>query len=208
MAIKKAFTLTELLVCIGIIGLLTAILLPVLIQARRQSQKATCQSNLKQIGLALQQYVNDNDETWPTDDLWSERTFTTANLSGCPQAVTPLRPTPTFGIEGYAYSGALVNTQPNAAGIRDKDIVYPSVTVVVCDEAVGEVITIGPNPYRFTASHSPPDGVEKGWLRHNGGGNYLFCDGHVKWYLPDAVGYNFFGSNKGNAPTFALSDHE
>lgn len=63
--IKEGFTLIELLVVIAIIALLAAILFPVFARARENARRSSCQSNLKQIGLGLMQYVQDNDETQP-----------------------------------------------------------------------------------------------------------------------------------------------
>jgi prepilin-type N-terminal cleavage/methylation domain-containing protein/prepilin-type processing-associated H-X9-DG protein len=62
---KRGFTLIELLVVIAIIAILAAILFPVFAKARESARKATCQSNLKQIGLAFGMYKQDFDERWP-----------------------------------------------------------------------------------------------------------------------------------------------
>jgi prepilin-type N-terminal cleavage/methylation domain-containing protein/prepilin-type processing-associated H-X9-DG protein len=61
----RGFTLIELLVVVAIIALLAAMLFPVFARAREQARKASCQSNLKQIGLSLMMYVQDYDETYP-----------------------------------------------------------------------------------------------------------------------------------------------
>jgi prepilin-type N-terminal cleavage/methylation domain-containing protein len=53
----SGFTLIELLVVIAIISLLAAILFPVFARARENARRASCQSNLKQIGLAFEQYI-------------------------------------------------------------------------------------------------------------------------------------------------------
>ena len=59
------FTLIELLVVIAIIAILAAILFPVFARARENARKSTCQSNLKQIGMAVQMYAQDYDEIYP-----------------------------------------------------------------------------------------------------------------------------------------------
>jgi prepilin-type N-terminal cleavage/methylation domain-containing protein/prepilin-type processing-associated H-X9-DG protein len=63
----RGFTLIELLVVIAIIAVLAAILFPVFAQAREKARAISCLSNEKQIGLALLQYVQDYDETYPQE---------------------------------------------------------------------------------------------------------------------------------------------
>jgi prepilin-type processing-associated H-X9-DG protein/prepilin-type N-terminal cleavage/methylation domain-containing protein len=63
MKCRNAFTLIELLVVIAIIMLLAAILFPVFATAREKGRQASCQSNLKQIGIAVDMYNQDYDET-------------------------------------------------------------------------------------------------------------------------------------------------
>lgn len=62
---KSGFTLIELLVVIAIIAILASILFPVFARARENARRSSCQSNLKQIGLAMAQYVQDYDQVYP-----------------------------------------------------------------------------------------------------------------------------------------------
>lgn len=62
---KLGFTLVELLVVVAVIGLLAGLLFPVFARARENARRASCASNLHQIGLGFQQYAQDYDERLP-----------------------------------------------------------------------------------------------------------------------------------------------
>ena len=82
---NKGFTLIELLVVIAIIAILAAILFPVFAQAREKARQSSCLSNVKQMGLALMQYIDDYDETFPMH-LFNQTTqvYPTTAIAGYP----------------------------------------------------------------------------------------------------------------------------
>lgn len=65
---RRGFTLIELLVVIAIIGILAAMVFPVFARARESARKAVCLSNVKNIALAIQMYLGDNNDTFPPSD--------------------------------------------------------------------------------------------------------------------------------------------
>jgi prepilin-type N-terminal cleavage/methylation domain-containing protein/prepilin-type processing-associated H-X9-DG protein len=69
---RRGFTLIELLVVIAIIGILAAMVFPVFARARESARKAVCLSNVKNIALAIQMYLADNNDTLPSTEHRSE----------------------------------------------------------------------------------------------------------------------------------------
>jgi prepilin-type N-terminal cleavage/methylation domain-containing protein/prepilin-type processing-associated H-X9-DG protein len=67
---RKGFTLIELLVVIAIIALLMAILMPVLGKAKDQARTIVCRSNLKQYGIGMRMYLDDNMSSFPDSRTW------------------------------------------------------------------------------------------------------------------------------------------
>jgi len=65
MSRRQGFTLIELLVVIAIIGILAAMVFPVFARARESARKAVCLSNVKNIALAIQMYLGDNNDAFP-----------------------------------------------------------------------------------------------------------------------------------------------
>ncbi len=208
---NAGFTLLEVLVVVGIIAVVAAISVLAAFQARRSARTSVCAGNARQIGMAMRMYTSDHDGIWPSAEAWlaglPEYLGRDRSHLACPDAKPPSTVAAFPSIPGYAYATSLKSGVPSQAGptptTPDASVRFPAVTVSHCDEAVGVYLTAGPDPYRFTPSMRPP-GEEEGWKRHAGGANYGFCDGHVKWLLPDAVGYNQLGANDGTRPSFAL----
>ncbi|MCO5298291.1 MAG: prepilin-type N-terminal cleavage/methylation domain-containing protein [Fimbriimonadaceae bacterium] len=80
---KRAFTLIELLVVIAIIAILAAILFPVFAQAKQAAKKAVDLSNMKQIGVAMQIYLSDYDDTYPMSYYYRNDNGSAGTVPNC-----------------------------------------------------------------------------------------------------------------------------
>ena len=204
----SAFTLIELLVVIAIIAILAAILFPVFARARENARKTSCISNLKQIGTAALMYAQDYDEkhvptsvgygtpiyrTWWGRPLGIAPNFTgidlndgllqpymkNAQINKCPSWETE-DATEEGGRTGNSF-GYAFNSRYLFRGVSLSAINRPAETLMMADAAklnnsTGSMVNfdvIDP----INSLHYPHSRVH---ARHNGRGNVLFVDGHVK----------------------------
>jgi prepilin-type N-terminal cleavage/methylation domain-containing protein/prepilin-type processing-associated H-X9-DG protein len=206
----SAFTLIELLVVIAIIAILAAILFPVFAQAREKARATSCMSNLKQINLALLQYVQDYDEMFPSQrdnggNSYSVNAYFTpggtaatwdvlvlpytksAALLTCPNdPVTPTATLPDVGTKvqrSYAMPSNLVDYQSSSQGATQASIPSPALTVALAERGGGCGNTATPATWFYCADIQQLDtvGFGNGWP-HTGNytANFGFADGHVK----------------------------
>ena len=119
---RKAFTLIELLVVISIIALLTAILLPVFFSVRGRARQTVCISNLRQIGMAISLYTDENDDLYPAGKDPSDEYAVPDIWTGSPyQPQVHQMPFLNDILAPYIHSPALWHC-PADSGYKDLDI--------------------------------------------------------------------------------------
>ncbi len=180
---KKGFTLIELLVVIAIIAILAAILFPVFAKAREKARTSSCQSNLKQLGLAMRMYINDYDEMFTINYYYpianpnpascncvywcdairsyikSDQLFVCPSDKATNGAATDSTTfcTANNGRIGYGWNTGL-------SAYDDAKVAKPAETYLMWDSQ--------------RANGGSPRSILD---RHNDGANYAYADGHVKW---------------------------
>ena len=202
---SRAFTLTELLVVIGIIAILAALLLPVLSRGKETARSASCKNHLHEIGLALQMYLHDYN-CWPPlgfDRLYPYYPVNWTNASwNCP----------TYLAKNGTVSGDLVRTNSvgisysyNWRGIASPWFGCPK-SILQLQLGLGQLpryskkepgVAVPGDMYAVADARSFITGQAIAgqikmdpwaWTHfvepappHRKGYNILFCDGHVTW---------------------------
>ncbi len=210
--LRRGFTLIELLVVIAIIAILAAILFPVFARAREAARSTTCKSNLRQLGIAVQMYVQDNDgqyfQHWylaPT--YW----FGRVDSSTTPPTVyrqegllfpyiknTEIQRCPSFtglpvysgATAGFGYNVSYLTANFGERGVSEAGIDKPSNCAVFADSGnydfatrtVKETLSIWPPSSTITYNFAVVQ------FRHSEMANILFADGHVKTASPTRAG--------------------
>ncbi|HEY3328544.1 MAG TPA: DUF1559 domain-containing protein [Capsulimonadaceae bacterium] len=139
----SGFTLIELLVVIAIIAILAAILFPVFATAREKARQTACLSNEKQLGLGLNQYLQDYDERLPSGTWqwgggcgWAGQVYPYLKSTGvfmCPNETMAGNPTVSYAINASLCPAP--GGQNTQTGLLISQMTMPSRTVAFCEVA-------------------------------------------------------------------------
>lgn len=207
---KTGFTLIELLVVIAIIAILAALLLPTLARAKISAQSTKCKSNLRQIGIGLNLYLNDG-QTFPLfffsstsgtsyywDDMLLPSVSNNRNVFTCPsnKQAPPwtnnlFGPSPSYGYNvagtGHYLSAPSLGLDATLfyqwpIYVRENQIKVPADLIVVSEYKPSvDAAADGDSDDFQIPVNLLVQVVQLSPPRHNLGDNVVFCDGHVEY---------------------------
>lgn len=211
----RAFTLIELLIVIAIIALLAAILFPVFGRARENARKASCLSNLKQLGLGFAQYLQDYDgrlpgagqfQKWGNGGHWVAGVNGVVGNDGAPGSLIKLSDGTLTGATADVKNGAIfpyvkseqIYICPSNTDARKKLLSYTMNCAIngALDASISESSSVvllddeAQNNDGYFYAVSNPSSTDQMTKIHNGGGNLLFVDGHAKFFQFQAFPIN------------------
>lgn len=206
--VHSGFTLIELLVVIAIIAVLAALLFPAFTQAREGARRIVCVSNMRQIGMGLQMYAQDNTEMLPGAAAADVSDFAgspsganvlatlipytgSSQIFRCPSASPDSTNPPTTASDSnYMTNGVVAGRSLNSLPTPDS-IVYIQENLRRSNYAYLRPMPTGTN--QFTEWHKTSSGSEVYSNIHLQGGVLLFGDGHVKWRKNSTLTSGEFG---------------
>ncbi|MDO8588538.1 MAG: prepilin-type N-terminal cleavage/methylation domain-containing protein [Armatimonadota bacterium] len=226
---RAGFTLIELLVVVAIIAILAAILFPIFAKAKEAAKRAACLGNLRQIGMAIKMYQDENNGAFPAKvfpDIadewlfcrWVRMTIPYAksrNIYNCPGAMRPQKAGDPPMRMAYSYNEYIYRAEQGFSS-TESAIAKPKFTLLLADGRINKLVHDW-NDGGFTpdAGLPPPQNIPSGMSRvkwadtentsypqiRHGGSNILFCDLHASYFKSgDYKAVYYGGSNRKQWP--------
>jgi len=166
---QPAFTLIELLVVIAIIAILASLLIPAIVRSKESGRSAACLSNLHQLGIALQLYVQDNQNRLPVMRDKSTNAVVTNAL-----------PTPDMVLSNHLGSQLVWRCPSDKSGVFESTGASYSWNSLLNGQDADQLDVLGitTNPHQIPVMYDKQGfHIVRGPARAI---NYLYADGHLR----------------------------